>query len=306
METNKLVAGIVAAAISIIVLAGVLMPVLNDATAINDTLTNEGYFRLSSIESTDDGTLTIKWDHAKPQNITVNDVDIAIEMPVITEPSVSMVFSDNFTVRLYKSGSSYSCQAYLPNSAYVGASTTAGTDMTITATAGTISLANTAETPATGSATYSTLYYPSLDGDWAMKKANTTAYVLPSSTVIVANGLTNVGSSVIGIYFDGNITDGYEFNIYRSSATVSNVQSVYSEDPNHVGVDILDKITFDLTKDDNTISATYSYFLVPYEIVAEKSIHLDPAMNGVLNTIPVIIIVAILLGVLAVFINRRE
>lgn len=303
---NKLIAGIVAAAIAVILLAGVLMPALSNATTTEDTLTNKGYFRLSSIESTDDGTITFFWDHTKPGVMTINGTEMNINYPNVDVISISLVFSDTFTIRFYKEYSAMSCQVYLPYSQFVGASVANGTDLTATATSGSISVANTAATPVTGSATYDTLYYPDTNGSWIMKDKDTSAYVYPDSTIIVANGLTAVGGNVVGLYFEGNIEDGYDFTVYRSTATESDVVSVYSDVDSYKDIVALEKITFTLTSGDNSVEATYSYFLVPYEVTAERSVHLTDAMNVILNVIPLLIIVAVLLGVVAVFILRKE
>lgn len=304
MNLGKNIMMIVSLMVAVILALAVLVPVIQDTSASEDTLTNEGYFRLSSIESTSDDTITFMWDHTKPNMANINGTDIEINYPAVDVISISLVFSDTFTIRFYKEYGAYSCQAYLPFSAFVGASVANGTDLTATATGGTISVANTAATPATGSATYDTLYYPDTNGSWIMKDKDKPAYVFPDSTIIVANGLTAVGERVVGLYFEGNIEDGYDFTIYRSNATESNVTSVYSEVNEYKDIVALDKITFTLTTTDDSVDATYSYFLVPYEVTAERSVHVTPIEASLLGIIPLLVVIGIVIG--AVWFIRQK
>ena len=57
----KIVGITVAILVSITVLAGVLMPVLDDATATTDTFTNEGYFYMQKISAEDTETYTFDY-----------------------------------------------------------------------------------------------------------------------------------------------------------------------------------------------------------------------------------------------------
>ena len=97
METNKLIAGIVAAAIAIIVLAGVLMPILSDALQTHDTYTNgEYYITMDKIDATSE-VRTIEWTKANNTKIVVDGV----EMEPAWE-SVSIVATETDLVRCTK------------------------------------------------------------------------------------------------------------------------------------------------------------------------------------------------------------
>lgn len=303
INLGKTPALIVALVIGIIMTTTAILPLVSDYSEAK-TLQNDGYFRLDSIKSTDEGTISFKWDHNNPGAININGTDITINYPSVDIISISLMFSDTFTIRFYKEYGGFSCQAYLPYSTFVGASVANGTDLMVTATNGTISVENTASSPATGSATYETLYYPDLNGPWIMKNKDKSAFVSRDSTIIVANGLTNVGDRVVGLYFEGNITDGYDFTVYRSEATTSNVISVYSDVSAYKDIVALEKITFTLTSADNSTDATYSYFLVPYEVTAVPD-HPDSYKN-LIKIVPLMAFVMLIAAAAAMIINKRD
>ena len=318
MENNKLVAGILAAAISIIVLASVLMPVLNDATTTEDTFTNEGYFRMTHYDTTTDQTLT--WTYEKPSIATVDNVDVPINYKV-KNGQVTVVADTNWIVRMYNdaNGDPSGLSLVLPIGGTTGADVSNNATVTMSFSAGSMS-ATFGTTSKTG--TYTDIYLPSLDGSFLMKDANVDAYILPDSQV-VGYGMTRVrtatgiqGSPGTGISLVGNYEDGIVASVWRAGdgTTVTNPQMNVTSDPNHIDLYTLQSITATATVtetiDEQTVTTdstiTYTYLLVPYEVTAERSIHLTDAMNGILSVIPILIIVAVLLGVLAVFIKIKE
>ena len=298
----KIVGVTIATFVSLVVLAAVLMPILDDATATTDVLTNDGYGRYTAIASTDTDTVVITWDHTKPTKLDINGDEITINAP--SGGTLSLVFANNFNMRYNTTGPAVDVYGTVGNT--VSASVSDSTDVTITLSAGTASVANTKATPDTATYSYTTAYCPSDDGEYVMKYQNSTAYVNPESTIIVANGMTIVGNR-IGVYFDGTIDDGYTFNYFNTSATVTatNVVSDYSDVAEYEDVVSLSKITMHLTKGADEVDATYSYFLVPHEITAERAQHLSGNEIALLATIPVLIIVAILLGVVALIVRSR-
>ena len=308
METNKLVAGVVAAAISIIVLAAVLMPVLSDATKTTDTFTNEGYYRMSETEEES----VIVWDTATdPDILTVNGKEMKLsEMGLSNMSSYSIAFGDDFIMRYYPQGSNSNIQFWVGS--YTGQGTSASTGLVLTVTINTsgITIQKTGSSDAT--VTHTGKYFV-IDpaGDMIMKKSNVPAYLLEDSSVIYAGGINNYASgSPGGMYFEGKIGD-YTFTPMRANVEVTNSDTTYSQVSDHIGLDLLEKITFTTTwtKTDQTtetIDQTYSYFLVPYQVTAEKAQHLSDGMNAMLNVIPIMIIIAVLLGVIGLYMIRRE
>ena len=123
-------------------------------------------------------------------------------------------------------------------------------------------------------------------------------------------GITSGSSSIgiVGLNVSGSIEDDVTINAWRGTGlTFTNVVIVEEPVSSHINLYSLDKITFTATNEnDDSLDITYSYFIVPYEVTAEKAQHLSDPMNAILNVIPIIIIVAVLLGVVAIFIIRRE
>lgn len=296
METGKIITIVVGAAISIIMLAAVLMPVLTDSAAHSDTFTNAGYQRYTSLKSTDEGTITIEWEHTAPNIVKINDVALQYDLP--NSLFVSLVFGENFSIRY---NSTTTTQYIGPTNAdYALATTTQGTDMTITLASGTMTVEVNSETPVTKTLSYDTVYYPSNSGSWIMKKSDESAYLLKDSSIIIANGITGAW----GAYFIGTVEDGVDVSIYLKTGTVDNIVLHYDDISTHIDLVKLDKVTFDVTISGDTTSVTYSYFLVPYEITAERSIHLSDAGSSLLMVIPIMIIVAVILGILAMIYTR--
>ena len=68
METKGIITVAVTVTVAVIVLAGILMPVLTDATKTEETFTNKGYYRMSHYDSTTDHTFA--WDYQTPNVVT--------------------------------------------------------------------------------------------------------------------------------------------------------------------------------------------------------------------------------------------
>lgn len=304
MEPKKMIELTVGIVVGLVVFSAILMPVMNNATATEHTFTNEGYARYASIESTSDEVITVIWDHTKPLIINVNGEDVDY---TVNASSTSIVFGDNWSVRLNDAGTSAGMQ-YIGNSNqdYLLTSTANEMDMTITLSAGTATLTDGTTTKTNS---YNTAFYPNKDGTMVMKKSDESAHLLKDSSIIAANGMTNVHGSAIGIRFDGTIQDGYEFNLYRNvaSASVSNVESHYVEDVRYLDLVELSNITFNLdVEDETTTPATYSYFLIPYQVTAELAVHADQDTIEMLKVIPILIIAGLIVGIAATVVSRRE
>lgn len=316
----KIVGVSVAVVVSLVVLAGVLMPVLEDATAKSDTIENEGYFKVSKLASTDEGTVTIQWDKATMSNyILVNDEKVTISFPPSTY-GFSLIFGDNWDFRAYATtlGNAFNNVQFYRS--IDGTNTV--TAFTLTLTSGTYSLVATisgSQSTVTGS--YTAMYYPSNDGALVMKKMDAPAHIF-ADTEIYAFGLTDIkGSdgtatrSNVGYVVSGSIDDGFTVSNWRvntlagDTLTHSDPVADYSTSAKWVDVLDLSKITFTTTATQDDASTdtnvVYSYFLVPAEITADR---LDPLTDGeisLLDAIPMIIIAAVLIGVVALVIRSK-
>lgn len=302
METNKLIAGIVAAAIAIIVLAGVLMPALSNATKTTDTLTNEGYFNVSLIDENTDVTIT--WDHTDPKKITIGTNAIDLSNVPVSLP-ITLVGTDKAIVRYedHSNGNTYIYYNGNGGQKVINSSGSEDATIVLTDTSFSGTFGTTERT-----ATITNGIYADPNGTYIMKDKDVPCYLKDDSIIIA--GLTRLTGTTetVGVFGVGNVEDGMTINnIVTQSVTLGEVTMNYESSTDYVDTYILSSIQFEIT-DSNEVStlATYTYFAVPEEIVSERSVHLTDAMNVILNVIPLLIIVSVLLGVVAVFILRRE
>ena len=298
----------IAAFIVVVVLGAVLMPVLDDATTTEDKFTNEGYFKVSTYDISSSDTLLIKWDHTAPNQMTVNGEVVAL--PTATDSVTYTVVgtSDNTLLRYQNNPSSTVMQAY--GGANWSCSTTNGYDMTFSITGSTATITSTqnVNSPTTLTLT-GTVYYANVTGDYVMKKSNVSAYLNGDSDVygIGTSVISGTGGKVTKL--SGSIDDGFTGAVVypTSGYTSGDVTATYSQVSDHLDLYSLEKCTWVVT-DSNSVETTitYSYFIVPSEVTAERSVHLSANENAILLVIPALVIIAILIGILAVAFRMRE
>lgn len=305
INLGKTPALIVALVIGIIMTTTAILPLASDYSEAK-TFTNDGFYYMSSIDSGSTDTITIFWDHTKPTEITVNGS--VIDLSGVNVESCSLVFSENWVIRYLQQSGNKAIQYYGPTGGdYVGASLSASTDLTITLNAGTATVTNTADTPVTKTQTYTKAYYVAPAGSWVMKKPTEQAYLNSNSSIMIANGLTQLGSVAYGIYFIGNVVDGLNFNTfaYYSAPTISDDNIVYTTASNYEDLVILDKVTFTLTNSsEESTTATYSYFLVPHEVTAEPD---NPeTYKALMKIVPLMAFIMLVVAAAAMIINKRD
>lgn len=293
METNKLIAGIVAAAIAVIVLAGVLMPALSNATTTEDTYINDGLYYMTdladqSIVYTFDGT---KW--------TIDGEDSSIA------PSDDTTLAAGDEVIIRTSGLIRGKANLTPS---VMSITVTATGITGTATVNNVSQSVNIS---------ATMYYCAVNDetDYTLSKYNVPTY-LHEDSQILADGMAGYKSGSAALFrIEGSIADGFTVTPTPNTLGITDVQCNYEKLDDHIDLYKVTSITFKSvydngtpgdTSDDVIRDQTFSSYVVPAKITCERSVHFSDAMNVILNVIPLLIIVAVLLGVVAVFILRRE
>ena len=324
METKKIVMGVISIAVAIIVLMS-MIPIFTDAGASEDTLTNDGYFRMSKITDESEGTLTIVWDHSTPGGLTINGDYV----PLSADVTVSVLPDTNFTVRMSNIGTTTEqIQWYNVVGGAYTASIVGGSDMEIVCESGTATATITTDgvesTPRT--ANYTVLYYPDLNGAYTMKKASESAY-LNGDSEIFGCGTSNIkgydgnnvgGSQAFGAVIGGNLDDGITVTEWRNTASglaVMDSDSMtvsYTEVGGHEDLyslsDIRFVVTVTQTVDEETYTTdnniTYSYFVVPYEVTAERSAHTSPVESTLIGLIPLLMMVGIMLTAVGLFIAK--
>lgn len=307
----KIVGITVAILVSITLLAGVLMPVLDDATATTDTFTNESFYGLSAIDDNTD--VTIVWKVATPQKITVNGEDVDLST-LPSSRSYTLIGSSSTMVRYTYVGG----VAYLETlgTQYVNNNSNATnyTQVTFTINGMTMTYLDDRSTPITYDYTLSgdAYYIVPSGGEYTevMKDASKPVYVLGDSDIhLIGSTLSN---PIIGVYGEGSIDDGitlstvYKANTVTTDVTYSDVTATTTEVSGYNDLYLLEKFEFTITYNtDQSIDSTYTYFVVPSEVTAERSVHFTDNQNALFAVIPMLVIVAILIGVVALVIRSR-
>lgn len=303
---------IVTVTIGIIFAGSLLAPVIDDVSATEKTFTNDGYYHVMDLDS--DSEYKLFWDHTNPYQITLNDTDVIEFIGLTDYQAVTLLACDKFCIRFFNVSDNPRIQLYGGTGwGFGGASVTAGTDFTVIITGGNVSITNTAtENPLeTTNAVPDKLYGVSTTGPYVMKKANSPAYVLEDTSVIVLCGLTEGGGLSAGVYAEGTIDGGLDYTLFRpaaesETAIFSNEVITSTAVDGYIGLSSLTKVEFDVTLTGGTLEPTYTYFIVPAQVTAELSQHLDDGEIAILAAIPLMAIAALVLLVVRYFVAGRD
>lgn len=283
----KIVGSLIGVAVAIIMIGSVLAPVVTDVSADSDTYYNEGYFFMDRYDST--SNLSVTWNYNNPDEFNVNGTVVKYEnanmfvSAIISKEFAVRITADGLTLAYYGSGASFSANVTNPNFSltYEGGVCTAsnGTSEKITNTGWLFCISN--------------------DGDYVMKKSDKSAY-LNENSEIFANGITYFGSAGAQAIIYGDWMNP----TYDPESTITDFTVNYKTIDSHVDLYALSSFTFDMTREDVTQAVTYSYFVVPYEVTADRADPLDDGIVAVLAaTIPMLIIAGLMM---ALFIIRRD
>lgn len=299
----KTIPAVIVGVMVALVLVGATMPIWADTLATEDTFKNEGYYNMVYAET--DGELTAFWDHTKPHQITINGTDIALpENP----PSfnLTIIAGDDWVVR-YAGGNNVS--VWGSSGGAIGASVENSTDLTITASSGSMTATNTATTPDTKTLSYTSIYYVSDDGLYVMKDQNTRAYVLKDSP-IHAIGMTYLGAPIstsVQCIFDGTVGDGITGEVNRAGegATITDITLDSSTVNNYNDLYSIGSITATVTNTSGSVDVNYSVYMVPAEITADRSVSMSGALGALVSIIPLLIIAGLVIGAVTWFMLRK-
>lgn len=299
---------IITLVVGVILTGALLGPVVNDATKTEETFTNEGYYNVSKLESTDDYTMV--WSPDNPYQVVINGTDTVSLSKVPQYGAVTVVGSDEFCVRFLNTPDNPRIQVY--GNMTWGFGSSSGTTFTASLSDGTLTLKNEADPAYSVSNTApEKLYAISNDGEYVLKNGKTPAYMLGDSSLIVLCGITEATIATPGVYADGTIDGGLDFTLFRPSAqsetAVFSNESITAETvEGYVGLKSLEKIEFDVTLNEGTVEPTYTYFIVPAKVTAELSDHLTPGQISLIGAIPVMVIVALLMAAVGAIAIRRN
>lgn len=296
MNTKPIVAVAIALTVGIVTFSGVLIPAIESGVNTEDTFTNTGLIYASELN--EDTTMSMSWDHTKPNILTVDGEDMVI--PSATWP-VSVAFSESWVIRVFPESNGY-IQLVDATSGYptLAATVSQGSDMSIEINSGTLS-ATVGTTTKTNQITTGLVIDD--NGNYVLKKSTDSAYILSNSIVYCA-GYTSRGLSdsinLVNI-FTFSVDEGIDiWSSYPPSITHTETID-NTEIHSHIDLYSFKSITMEIEDtDEHTGTAVYSQVYVPAEVTAEKSIHADASTILLFQTIPVFIVLGMIVAVVGV------
>lgn len=310
MNLRKNIMMIVSVMVAVIIALSVLVPVIQDSSASEDTFTNTGYIRMHEIDDTDE--VTIIWDSTKPNSFNVDGVDVPISLP--DNNRISVAFGDDWIIRSRQIGGNMD---YLVRYGSGGGGIDLTDNFTLAFANGTLTITKSDNTTVTN--TYTKAYIPSIDGEYIIKYANQSAYIL-KDTVIIGQGITTINNPVslgtaYGLNVIADVENGSTFTAWRMPTAytyefkdttmnytpVNGYKDLYSFN-SCTTVMTVTSTTDPTSTGDNNVS--YSYVLVPYEVTAERTTHVSSIEASLLGIIPLLVVIGIVIG--AVWFIRQK
>ena len=307
MDLKKNIMMIVSLMVAVIIALSVLVPVIQDSSASEDKFTNEGMFKMSELSATDSETYTLSYTVAT-NTLTINgetaDISgISTASSIIAGDTFFLRLQPNTRAYLMGSTSSFEGNYFGFNASSLSVSMTSGT-LTATATTGGVD--------ASATFTYTKAYVidESGDLDYIMKSSNSEVYVLADSPLF-ASGQTSINASdntsvSTAIIMDGTIEDGVTFTAIKGATTATFDDIVINAVAESGYKDLykLSNVTATATYDGKDTDMTYSYFVVPSEVTAERSVHVSTIEASLLGIIPLLVVIGIVIG--AVWFIRQK
>lgn len=301
METKNMIGGIVSLAVVVICVAAIMMPVLSDATKTHETFVNEGAFYVE-VDPTDQYTL--EYDASTdPNTVVINGEDVAISA------NYTFMALDKSILRMTS----------VPNLQYKGDGQylVEITKLSLTISEGSVTGTYTDSITTDGAwptTTYTKAYIASAtEQDLVMTEYSDTPK-LNGDSDIFAFGQTSVGGTLYLFKITGTIDDGLTVaTLDRTSgeevegAVISNLSINKTAVSGYTDLYEVTSITFTVTlADTSTANCTYTAYIVPSEVTAEKSVHFTDAENMLINAIPALVIVALVIGAVGIAITSRR
>ena len=296
MEANKMIGMVVGVMVGVLILSAALFPVIDSATTTERTFTNDGYFM---VDSTDDD-FTFSWDYDDPTTYVINGDDMTFVNSYNVD--LSVVMSESFFIRSDRNGVS----VYF-NGDGVGNVIANSTNKTLTVSrsAGTITATNGDVTKTLTDT--STIYYMSDSGEYVMKKTTSPAYMLEDSLIFARGYSTLPGPTYTPILIEGDIENGVTASASNVAVTLSDISVNNSTVSGYIGLYSLTDITMTGTVSGTDSTITYNYFVIPATVTVELAVHASQDEIEILETIPILITVGLILGIVgAVFVRRLE
>ena len=305
MNVKEITMGIVAVIVSLVIVVVCAIPIISDSVATEDTFENEGYFYVDKFSE----TTTFVFENS---TLKINGEDVALPGPNTTTPygnSISVAFTDNGVIRY-----SPSSNILLTRGAF-GNHNCSALSLTFSegAFTGTYTSASNSSTGSL-SGTYTELTMIQDTGNSIM--CYTSGAYINGDSLIDGCGFTSLtnNSSYVVVHLSGTYDDGVEIGVYDQNDgttedyVVSNIEYDITPVNGYIDLYRLTKITFTVSDEGGTVSdnVTYNIYTVPSEVTAERSVHVDGPTGSILAVIPVMMVLAILIGAVTLFIKTRR
>lgn len=299
---NKIIQMAVMAAVGVILVLSLCLPLVNASTAETRTVNNEGAYFTEPDEETH--TIVYYNDKCTVDNATVDYPEGFVSgtnrNATIAIGGEWMLRLDNNYLRLQLGG---------PNNTYT-AETIPDEGITATLTGTTLSLTLNG----TDYALENCAYYLADTGGLVMCY---NPYILADSELI--GGIRANGDNNNGVVYDvfqiisGNVTDGFTSTVCRavlftSPSTLTTVSSTFTSNTSVVEGDLLklDSIIENMVfVDESTGEATITYLLAPATITYDNPDYVGSDLAALLDLIPLLLIVALVVAVVAYAVRAR-
>lgn len=306
MDAKTIAVSVVSIAIACLFAVTLLIPVIADSTTTEDTFTNEGVFNYGKFTPDDEYTLTFDCTTGtiKVGDDTVTPID---GVSLTSFLSYSVIATDNVLLRWGANQSGYYMQL-IGNDSGGNNVLSGGATGTATISSGNLSVTvvSSENVSATKTFTFTELYAIVPDDDVAVLKVSADAVYINGDSELYGSGLTTVTSWNNMFHFEGTYDDGITISSPNlSNATFDNITWTIEPVAGYIDLYKLTKIEFDITSNDTTVHATYSFFGVPSEVTAERSIHPDANTSTLLNIIPLFVVIGIILGTIGIIAMRK-
>ena len=290
---SKIPVLVVALVIGIVLVTSAVVPLASNYSDAK-TFKNEGVFNYGIFKPTDTYTFTYA---ASTGELTINGESVTVPGVDLTHfNSYSVLASDDWLFRYGANNSGYYLQVVGKDS---GGNTLLSGGVTCTATIDEgvlkVQLTGSDNTVTNKTLGFTEFYSIVPDEDVAVMKISNQAVYIKGDSPLYGSGLTTVSAWNNAFHFEGTYDDGITISSPNlSAATFDNITWNIEPVDGYIDLYKLTSIEFDITNNDTTVHATYSYFGVPSEVTADPD---NPAAYK--NLVKVVPLMAFIMLVVA-------
>lgn len=307
---NKILSLCVTLVVGVVLAGSLLAPILNDVTTTHKTFENAGYYTYDAI--TEETSTVITWDPTTPNTFTIGDVALDLS----GSPSdTTIIGSENFSCRYYYNNNSRGFRVYgIEGYNQFNTINNASAPITITVTNSSMDI-DAASDKSYEMGGHGFILNTAGNGPLTLKKSDESAYILGESDIYLCGTTAVTGSGtddVVGVFGYGSLDDGLTLSSFYgntdpNAVSFGEVEATYEAVAGYEDLFKIEKFEFPITQNEATVSAVYSYFVVPTEVTAELSQHLTSGQNALLGAIPILVIVSLVLAAVGmIYVSRND